>query len=285
MVILADVLVRHEEHGRKDADRGQEADQDPLAHDQADVSPQAQLHEDQDDKARKGRKGRGEDGGDGVFDGPGHGLLGGLPLLLFFHISSVEEDGIVHGDRQLEGGGDGLSDVGNLAQEEVGPEVVGHGVADGQDEDKGDDGRLIGQGEDNDSQNHREQNINGCFFVDDVLGVLDQGGDPAQVFGGGIQLADLFNGRHGRHGGGGVLELHDHEGGPVRIKRIPEFVGQHVLGDHLADQGGLGDDVLHAFNLQDFFAEGLGLPVIPFHNEHACRGVIELLIQDLLSLG
>ena len=47
-----------------------------------------------------------------------------LPSLILVFVAVPEEDGVVHGDRQLQHGGQGLGDVGYLSHEVVGASPV-----------------------------------------------------------------------------------------------------------------------------------------------------------------
>ena len=115
VLVLSDLLVEYQHQGRQDQDHRRHPQDHALGHDDADVPSQGQPHEAQGQEARDGGHAAAGEGAESGDDGLGHGVplvVIALPLLL---VAVVEEDGVVHGHAQLQHGGDGFGDVGNLA--------------------------------------------------------------------------------------------------------------------------------------------------------------------------
>ena len=132
MVKFLNAFVHLQQNGGKDQNDGGHAQYHALGHNDADIPAQGQPHKAQGQKAGHGGKGGAGDRFESGHHGRGHGVPFILIMGQLFHIPVKEEDGVVHGDSQLEHGGHRLGDKGDLAQEDVGAEVVDHGQPDGQ---------------------------------------------------------------------------------------------------------------------------------------------------------
>ena len=115
MLVLGDLLVEDQHQGGQHQNDGGHAQHNALGHDDADVPAQSQPHDAQGQEARHRGQAGGGQGPEGRHNGLGHGIpvivvIG--PLLL---VPVVEEDGVVHGNAQLQNGGDGLGDVRDLS--------------------------------------------------------------------------------------------------------------------------------------------------------------------------
>lgn len=97
-----------------------------------------------------------------------------------FLIAVVEEDGVVHGHTQLEHGGDGLCDVGNLPQKNIGAEVVENGQANAHKEGQREEPGVHGKGHGDEGEHHGQQDVDGQLLIHQVLGVLDEDREPGQ---------------------------------------------------------------------------------------------------------
>ncbi len=115
VLVLSDLLVEYQHQRRQDQDHRGHSQDHALGHDDADIPAQGQPHEAQGQEARNGGHAAAGEGAEGGDDGLGHGVplvVTALPLLL---VAVVKEDGVIHGHAQLQHGGDGLGDVGNLS--------------------------------------------------------------------------------------------------------------------------------------------------------------------------
>ena len=95
-------LVEHEDQGRQHRDAADNAQQDALGHNDAQVLAQCEGHEAQRREARDGRHRGADHTRQRLVDGDGHGFLvvGVFRALLI--VAVPEEDGIVHRDGQLQ---------------------------------------------------------------------------------------------------------------------------------------------------------------------------------------
>ena len=112
--VLRDLAVEKEEHGGQHEDDGKHTQHHALGHDDADVPAQSQAHEAEGHEARHRREAGAGEGGKGRLHRRRHGvpLIGVVGALL--HVAAVEEDGVVHGDAQLQHRRDGLRNVRDL---------------------------------------------------------------------------------------------------------------------------------------------------------------------------
>ena len=112
--VLRDLAVEKEEHGGQHEDDGKHPQHHALGHDDADVPSQGQAHEAEGHEARHRREAGAGEGGEGRL----HRRRHGVPLILvvgaLLHVAAVEEDGVVHGDAQLQHRRDGLRNVRDL---------------------------------------------------------------------------------------------------------------------------------------------------------------------------
>ena len=197
VAVFGDAPVQHQQDGWQHQHHGGHPKHHALGHHKADVPPQQQPHEAQRPKAGDGGQGAPRQGGKGGHDGFRHGVPVVLvigPLLL---IAVVEEDGIVHGHPQLKDSGDGLGDVGDLAEEEIGAEVVEDGHADAQEEGHRQQPGFHREGHGHEGEGHRQQDVEGQLLVYQLLGVFDEDGEAGQEAPLVAQPAHLADGLHG----------------------------------------------------------------------------------------
>ena len=115
VLVLGDLLVEDQHQGGQHQNNGGHAQHNAFGHDDADVPAQSQPHDAQGQEARHRGQAGGGQGPESRHNGLGHGIpvivvIG--PLLL---VPVVEEDGVVHGNAQLQNGGDSLGDVRDLS--------------------------------------------------------------------------------------------------------------------------------------------------------------------------
>ena len=228
-----------------------------LCHDKADIAAQRQTHGAQSQEACNGGQAGSGDRGHGLADSAGHGLLIGGAQLLFFLIAVQQEDGEVHRNAQLQHGGKRLGDVADLAQQDVGAEVVRNGEQKTQHEQQRGDGAFQREEQHQQAGTHGDQDVHGHFLIDQCLGVLQDNAHTAEEAVLAQQLFDLLDGFHGLVAGAGGVKADDQHGGIVLAEHeLLHIGGQHLGGDagvdHIAEPEGLG----HAGNSLDVLLHG-----------------------------
>ena len=123
MAGLLERFIQQEDQRRQHGNAADDPQKNALCHDDTKVKSQSEGHEAQGNESGDGGDGAPDHGGEGVADGGGHSLFMIGELLPFFVVAVPEEDGVVHGHGQLQNGGEGFGDVGDLAHEVVGAEV------------------------------------------------------------------------------------------------------------------------------------------------------------------
>ena len=100
----------------------------------------------------------------------GHGpVFVPLKADLLLGVAVPEKNGIVHGDAQLQNGGQRLGYVGNLAHKEVAAQVVENRHADAHQEDERDDPGIHKQHHNRTGQHHRQGDVNGFLMLAQAL--------------------------------------------------------------------------------------------------------------------
>ena len=95
-------LIKYQDQCRQHGDAAQHPQQHALGHDDAQIPAHGEGHEAQGDEPGHGGDGAAHHRGQSGLDGGGHGLLvicAQPPLLI---VAVPQEDGVVHGDGQLE---------------------------------------------------------------------------------------------------------------------------------------------------------------------------------------
>ena len=132
---LFDQRVAEQDQGGQDGEGADQADQHALRQGEAHVRPQAEAHERQAQEAGEGGQGaarhRRERRGDRRLHGGGV-VRGGFFLL---GVSVHEDDGIIHGKDQLHDPHDAVGVFREAGEDQVGPQVDGHGDPDVHQED------------------------------------------------------------------------------------------------------------------------------------------------------
>ena len=169
--------VKYQKQGRQHKNDGGHAQHHALGHDNADVPSQGELHEAQSRKARNGGQRAAGKRAEGRHNGLGHGVPPVLMPLTLLPIAMVEENGVVHGDTQLEHRRDGLSDIRNLPHKYICAKIIEDGHADAGKEHKGQHGGFQRHRHRRQGQHHRQRHIDGQLPVHQVLGVLDDHGE------------------------------------------------------------------------------------------------------------
>ena len=288
VVELLNGLAELHQQGRKHRNGAHNAQRNALGHHDADVRAQGQAHGAHGQEARDGGEGRSRNGRGRVADGPGHALfqLGvgevrAAQVGLFFLKAVQQEDGEVHGHAQLKHRGQRLGDVADLAQEDVGAEVVGNGERQPQHKDEGHHRALQAEEQHHQRAAHRAQHVQRDLLVDQGLGVRQNGGHTADEAILAQDRLDLLNGGHGLGAGAGALKLHQQHGcAAVVVEKVPHIGRKHLAGNghvqhiagpyHLAHARHLGKFVLHL--------QGLGGGQV-FHRKHGRTGHVEVVLQ------
>ena len=257
VLVLFHPFIKGKDQGGQDDHGADDAEGNALCHDKADIAAQRQTHGTQCQEACNGGQAGSGDGGHGLADGAGHGLLVGRAQLLFFLIAVQQEDGEVHRDTQLQHGGQCFGDVADLAQKDVGAEVVRNGEQKTQHEQQRGDGAFQRKEQHQKAGTHGDQDVHGHFLIDQCLGVLQDNAHTAEEAVLAQQLFDLSDGFHGLVAGAGGVKADDQHGGIVFAEHELLYIGgQHLGGDagvdNIAEPEGLG----HAGNSLDVLLHG-----------------------------
>ena len=285
MSCLLQGFVKGKNHGRQHRDAGDDAEQDALCHHKAHIQAERKAHEAQGDEARDGRDGGADDGTEGVVHGLRHrGLLVLLRRQVVL-IAVPEKDRVVHRNAQLQDCSDGLCDVGDLAQEQVGAHVVEDSVADGEQEDEGHQVGVHRQGQDDNGQEHGDADVDRRLSVGELLRVHETRCHAAQKALRAADLPDLFYGLHGAVLRGPVVKDDEHQRGIALVEGVIDVLRQNLLRNGQVQDGVVPDHVLDVGHVLDFCLEVCDLLVgHAVHLERRKSSRSELRLQDVLSL-
>ena len=269
---------------RQNGDGADHPQQNALGHDQADVPPQGKAHGAHGQKARDGGEGTGQNRGEGFLYSLHHGPLRVRTGQLLFLKPVQQEDGKVHRNPQLQHGGQSLGDVADLAQEDVGAEVIPDGEDHAQHEDQRHHRFLHAQEQHHQTGAHRAEDVQRHLLIDQRPGILQNGGDTADETALVQQLFDGILGRHGHRMGAGVIKLYHQQGGPaVAVEKAADIRRQHLFGGGHIQQVVRPQHGAHPFHLRQRLLEGqrIGLGHV-LHRDHGGGRHVEILVQHPL---
>jgi len=282
---LREGLVENQQEGRQDRDGADDAQQDALGHDDAEIYAHRVAHEAQGDEARDRGDGAAGHRGDRRGDGVGHGVrVVGLQRFLLL-VAVPEEDGVVHRDGQLQHRGQRLGDVGDLAHDRVRAHVVDDRDADADEEDEGRQPVVERQHHGGQSAADGDRDVDGLFLFADGLEVRDEGGQTGDVSLLAGQAADLANGLHGFVGGGRGVEEHGQQRRVAAVEFLVDAVGQRLLGDAQIQIGVVPQNGVHMVDALNLGLELGDIPVVhALDHDEGKRAFSEFIHQDILAL-
>ena len=217
-------------------------------------------------------------------DGHGHGLVVVAILLKLLIVAVPQKDGVVHGDGQLQHGGQGLGDVGDLTEEVVAAQVEHDAHADAGQEHEGHQPAVQQKHHGGAGAGHCQGHIDGLLLLTQILQIGDQrrhAGDEALLSGDGADVAD---GVHGHILGCGRVEEHRHHGGVPLVEGVVQLVGQQLHGHRQVGQGVVPQHGIHMIHSLDLLLQGghvLGGHVL--HNDKGEGPLAEVLLQGVLA--
>ena len=124
--MLFQLVVQQQHQGRQHQNHRGHPQHHALGHHNANIPAQGQPHKAQGQKPGNGSQAAPRKGTEGRQNGLGHSLffIGTGQLLLL--VPAVQKDGVVHGHAQLQHRRNGLGNIRNLAQQDVGAKVIKH---------------------------------------------------------------------------------------------------------------------------------------------------------------
>ena len=108
-------LIQAEDHGGQDCYAGDYTKAHALGHDNAQIQAQCKAHEAQGDKSGNSGDRASYDGTEGLLDRGRHGVIFFFSRVQLGLIAVPEENGIVHGNAQLQDCRNGFGHIGNTA--------------------------------------------------------------------------------------------------------------------------------------------------------------------------
>ena len=198
-------------------------------------------------------------------------------------VAVPEEDGVVHGHRQLQDRGQRLGDVGYLPHKIIGAQVQQDHHTDAGQEHQRSQPAVQQKQHGGAGQRDGDTHVNRLLRLAQVLQVRHQGGhagDEALFPGDGPDLPDSV---HSQVGGGGGIEEHRHHGSPLRVEGVVDLIRQQLHGDGYVQQGVVPQHGLHMVHPLNLLLQGGHIPGGHIlQNEEGERPLVELLQQLVL---
>ena len=270
--------------GQQD-DRAQYAEDNALAHHDAEVTAEREAHEADGDEARDRRQAAADDGGNGLADSACHRFVLVRIGLLLFLVAVPQKDGIVQRHAQLQHGGDCFGDVGNLTEEVVRAHVPQNAHADAQQEDKRQEDGVHCQHQHDAAQRNGDGDVDGFLILHQLLGIghnRRQTGHEALLP---RNFADLRNGFHRPFRRRRIIEEHRHQPRVALLEDVPVFVRQNLGRNRALGDGRIADDRIHMRHVADGVLQRLLVGFAhPFRDAQGERALAELFHQDVLPL-
>ena len=194
-----------------------------------------------------------------------------------------EEDGVIHGDGQLQHRRQRLGDIGDLAEEYVGTHVVENGDADARQKHQRHQPGVGQQLHGYQRAQHGDAHVDGLLPFAQVFQIRHQCGDTGDKALLAAELADLGDGLDGLiRRGRGVKEHGDH-GGVAVHEHVAQLVGQQLLGDAQIRDAVVPQGAVHVGNLLDSLAQvGDVLVLHALRHDEAESAFSEFVHQDVL---
>ena len=194
-----------------------------------------------------------------------------------------QEDGVVHGNAQLQNRRQGHGDVGYLSCENVGAQVIQDCHADTGDEQQRQHQGVHGDGQHQAGQQHCNQYINGLLLLGQIPGVGDGGRHAADQCPLSGNLFQLRQGLQSFVAGSTAFEEHQHHGAVFGVELIQQIVGQNLLGNGQACDAVVPQHIRNAVYLCKFFPHFRYVLVVhAFHDDHGVSAFAEFILKDLL---
>ena len=244
-------LIEYQDQGRKYGHASDHTDDNAFCHDQTEVTSHGETHEAKSDESCDRCDGTSDNAAERLADRDHHRFFIIGVFLSLFVIAVPQEDGIVHGDRQLKNSGECFCNIGDLAEEDITSEVKDDHHADGKKEyDRGEE--TVQQEHHGDKcQRDRDRHIDWLFFLAQFLEVGDQCGHAGDET---LFIRDFSDARNGLHRlirRSGCIVEDGHDGRVIGIKCIVQFLRQHLHRDRQIKDRIVPDDRLDVLDLCD----------------------------------
>ena len=252
--LLQGAVQQQDQRGQQ-GDAAQHAQQHALGHDQTQILAQREAHEAQGGEARDGGGGAAHHRGKGGVNGVGHGLVGVADLFPLLVVAVPQEDGIVHGDGQLQHRSHSLGDVGDFTQYHIGAQIIDDAHADGEQEDQRGQPAVQKEHHGGAGQQHGQPHVHGLLPLAQILQVGDQrrhAGDEALLP---RQRTNLPDGVHGHVRRGGGVKKHRHQRGVVGVEFLINAVRQKLHGQAQVGNAVVPHHAVHVLHLGDLLLQ------------------------------
>ena len=281
MSALLKRFIQHKDQGRKNGNASDHADKDTLCHDQTEVSAHGETHEAQSDESGNGRNRASDDARQRLTDRHHHSFLVIREPLALLVVAVPQEDGIVHGDRQLKDGGECFCNIGDLAEKDIRTEIQNDHHADRKKED--DRGQeAVQQKLHRDERKHdRNRNVDRFLFLAQFLKVRNERGHTGNEALLISDLTDIGDRLHRLVGGCGCIEEYRHDSRVVGVKRVVQFLREHLHRDRKIQDGIVPNDRLDVFDLFDLRFQGRYLKRRHVLYDHEGKSTLAEFIQQL----
>lgn len=206
MVELFQNFIKGKNESGEDSDGTDDAEEDAFGHDEAEIKAERESHETEGDEAGDGSGGGAKDRGESGFDGLLHGLIFVFGLFEIFAETVPEENGIIHGNGELQDGGKGFGDVGNFAKDKVSAEVDDNHDADTcEEEERGEP--VVEEGKhDGECEQNSDNDVNRLFLFGEISEVGDESGHAGNIKVAVHDATDFVDGVDGLIGRGGSVK-------------------------------------------------------------------------------
>ena len=285
MFALFNDAVEIDDERRKDGQRAQYAERDTLRHNDADICAERQRHRTHREESSNRRQRGRHDRCARFTDGRDHRLL--IRLLRFLILIPVQQKNTeVHRDAQLQNGRKRLCDVRNLPEKDIAAEVIDNREDQTEQEDERHHRVLQEQKQHQQAEHDRTQHIFRQLLIDQLLGVLQNGGHAAEETALAHRGFDFRNRIHRAVGRARFIEPHQQHGRVIfAIKEILRVRRQHFLRNRNIQDITRPE---HAGNAIDLLQLFLHVQQIrgrhTLYRNHRCGGNLEVILKILLAL-
>ena len=252
---LGNQRIHHADDAREQRHRAQHAEDNALAHNDAEIAAERETHKANRDEARNRRQAAADNRGERLPDCCCHGFIAVAAKRLLLFIAVPEENGVIQRNSQLKHRRDSLRDVRNLTHEVIAAHVPENGNADAAEENQRKQERIHRQHQHDAAKRNRNGNVNAFLLLDQRLGIGNDGGKTRNEALLPRNPADVGDGFHRSLCGGRVIEENGDDAILSVFKTFAHIIRQYFGGNGSVQRGSIADHRIYMRNLTNGFLQ------------------------------
>ena len=256
MFRLYDQFMKNQNHGRKDRENTEYAEQNTLGHNQTDIQSDSEMHEAKGYETGNRCYGTSDNRGKCRRNGFLHSIIFISAVQRHLFLKAVpQENAVIQRNTQLKDGRHGLRQIGYLAENQICSHIVNDGDANAGQKQKRQKEGIQCQHQNDHAQDNRHDNVNRRLLLGKDPGVVGKRTSAADVYIIAHHPADGINSLHGFIGGHCcfVDNRQQSTASVVTDESFPDFVRQNLRRKRNICKIIVPDDFLDIVHLLNIF--------------------------------